>query len=71
MIRLDLEKHFVKHSKFFLLFFLLKEKKIIVYTQKKKGEKCYKTDEAMGGVVCLEFVPYDVANELLFVNAHS
>jgi hypothetical protein len=58
-------------------FFILKEKRAL-YTLAAKEEpelrskrKRYKTDGAMGGVVCLEFVPKDVANELLFVNAHN
>lgn len=61
------------------LIFLLKRNQSFVYTRcerkTEEGEaergKRYKTDGAMGGVVCLEFVPKDVANELLFVSAQS
>ena len=55
----------------------LKEKKVKHYTRTERereierSKDIYKTDDAMGGVVCLELVPKDVANELLFVNAHN
>lgn len=39
--------------------------------EKERKKENYKTDDAMGGVVCLEFVPNDAAKELLFVNAHN